>query len=72
MKANLKGANGIELNMDYLKSVGSMFTYFYVPADAMNADVFRAVKPDGAISMVSRSGDEWQIQVRSEQIEWED
>ena len=52
MKANLKGANGIELNMDYLKSVGSMYTYFYVPAEAMSADVFRAVKPDGAISNV--------------------
>lgn len=72
MKANLKGANGIELNCDYLRSVGGMFTYFYVPASAMSAEVFNAVSIDGPITGVSRSGDEWQVQVKSDMIEWED
>lgn len=72
MKANLKGVSGIELNCDYLNCVGSLYTYFYVPATRMSADVFRAVKPDGAISNISRNGDEWQVQVRTDQIEWED
>lgn len=72
MKANLKGANGIELNCDYLHSVGGMFTYFYVPAVAMSAEVFNAVSIDGPITTVQKNGDEWQVQVKSDMIEWED
>lgn len=72
MKANLKGLNGIELNNDYLRSVGSMFTYFYIPNLAVNADLLNAVSVDGPISGISKSGDEWQVQVRTDMIEWED
>ena len=72
MKAKLKGISGIELNCDYLRSVGGMFTYFYIPDSAVNADLLNAVCVDGPISGISKSGDEWQVQVRTEMIEWED
>lgn len=72
MKANLKGANGIELNCDYLRTVGGLYTYFYVPADKFSADVLNMVCPDGPITLVQKNGDEWQVQVKTDQIEWED
>lgn len=72
MKANLKGLNGIELNCDYLRTVGGMYTYFYVPADKFSADVLNAVRVDGPITHVDRNGNEWQVQVKTDMIEWED
>ena len=72
MKANLKGLNGIELNCDYLKTVGGMHTYFYIPDSALSADLLSAVRVDGPITHVDKSGDEWQVQVKTEMIEWED
>lgn len=73
MKAKLKAANGIELNCNYLKSVDGQFAYFYIPNEALNADLFRAVSLRGAIASVNKQDEKrWQVQVRAEFIEWED
>lgn len=70
MKATIKGKEGFEMNCDYLDSVGSVYTYFYVPDSAMSAELFRAVGED--IVNIRRSSELWQIQVRTESIIWED
>ena len=73
MKATLKGdAKGIELNCNYLRTVGGMYTYFYIPTQAMSADLLNAVCIDGPITNLQKSGDDWQVQVLSNMIEWED
>lgn len=73
MKANLKNNKGVELNIDYLQSVNEKFSYFYVPDHAMSAELFRSVNADGPITGISRYGSEqWQVQVLTEMIEWED
>lgn len=72
MKANLKNNKGVELNIDYLQSVNGKFAYFYVPDPEMTSDVLRAVNNDGPIVAVNKYGEQWQVQVLSEMIDWED
>lgn len=74
MKANVKGARGIELNCNYLKSVDGQFAYFYVPNEAISASLLNAVSTRGAIASVNKQADgkSWQVQTRVEFIEWED
>lgn len=72
MKANLRGLNGIELNCDYLRQVGGLYAYFYIPNDKFSADILNAVCADGPITLVLKTGDDWQVQVLSNMIEWED
>lgn len=68
MKATIKG-NG--LNCAYLDSIGSDYTFFYIPDSAMSAELLRAVGED-IVNIRKSSNDTWQIMVRTASIEWED
>ena len=69
MKATIKGN---ELNCAYLDSVDSDYTFFYIPASAMSAELLRAVGEDIVNIRKSSNDDTWQIMVRTASIEWED
>lgn len=59
------------MNCDYLDSVGSDYTFFYIPDSAMSAELLRAVGED-IVNIRKSSNDTWQIMVRTASIEWED
>lgn len=71
MKAFVK-INGerFEMNCKYLKSVGRTFTYFYIPAEEVTTDLLGKVGEE--IPNITNNGEEWQVQVYTEKIEWED
>lgn len=74
MKATLKNNSDIDLNIGYLQTVGGLYTYFVVPAAALNAELLQAVNVDGPVTDITRTGngDTWQIQIKSDMITWED
>lgn len=71
MKATIKNGT-IELNPDYLNSVGGVYTYFYVPNEAMSAELLNAVNTDGPITLINKRAEDYQVQVKTSDIKWED
>lgn len=71
MKATIFTESGpVLLNTDYLRSVDNKYSYFYVPNEAMNADLFKHVGE--VITSIRRCDSDWQVQVETASITWED
>ena len=58
------------MSCERLSSISSDFTYFYLKSDELTAELLKSVGE--GIGEIRRYGEEWQLQVRTNTIEWED